>query len=182
MPTSGYLTSFFQEVPLYADQPYIKNGFSSNYYKEFNDDMIGALKFTATAINGINDEDVRLSKRLSLSTSKLRGFEPGKVGPKDGDDFVGGNYSAATNFELNLPNLLPESTKTDVGLFLDFGNLWHVDYDDTIDDSNKIRSSTGVNTSWLSPLGPMSFIFSKNISKATTDVTESFNFRLGTTF
>ena len=117
-----------------------------------------------------------------MPSRRLRGFEPGKVGPKDGDDFVGGNYSAATNFELNLPNLLPESTKTDVGLFLDFGNLWHVDYDDTIDDSNKIRSSTGVNTSWLSPLGPMSFIFSKNISKATTDVTESFNFRLGTTF
>jgi outer membrane protein insertion porin family len=78
--------------------------------------------------------------------------------------------------------LLPESTKTDVGLFLDLGNVWGVDYDKTIDDSSKLRSSAGITTNWLSPVGPMSFIFSQNISKASTDVTESFNFRLGTTF
>ena len=97
-------------------------------------------------------------------------------------DFVGGNYAMASNFEISLPNLLPETTKTDVGLFLDFGNLWHVDYDKNIDDSNKIRSSAGINASWVSPVGPMTFIFSQNLSKAATDVTESFNFRLGTTF
>jgi len=34
----------------------------------------------------------------------------------------------------------------------------------------------------MSPLGPMSFIFSQNITKANTDSTESFNFRLGTSF
>ena len=78
--------------------------------------------------------------------------------------------------------MLPESTKTDVGLFLDLGNVWGVDYDKTIDDSSKLRSSAGIATNWLSPVGPMSFIFSQNISKASTDVTESFNFRLGTTF
>ena len=35
---------------------------------------------------------------------------------------------------------------------------------------------------WMSPIGPMSFVFSQNLSKANTDVTESFNFNLGTTF
>ena len=56
-------------------------------------------------------------------------------------------------------------------------------YDDSLlDDSNKIRSSTGINAEWSSPLGPMSFVFSKNITKASTDVTEGFNFNLGTTF
>ena len=86
------------------------------------------------------------------------------------------------NLEASMPNLLPESTNTDVGVFLDIGNVWGVDYDDTIDESNKIRSSTGVAASWLSPLGPMTFILSTNISKASTDTTESFNFNLGTTF
>ena len=66
---------------------------------------------------------MRLSKRVRLSSSKLRGFETGKVGPKDGKDFIGGNYAMTSNFELNLPNILPESTKTDVGLFLDVANL-----------------------------------------------------------
>ena len=81
-----------------------------------------------------------------------------------------------------MPNLLPEDSRTDVGFFLDFGNVWGVDYDSTIDESNEIRSSTGVAASWNSPLGPMTFILSTNISKASTDETEGFNFNLGTTF
>ena len=112
----------------------------------------------------------------------MRGFERGKVGPVDGNDHVGGNYAAAVNFEANLPNFFPESTNTEAALFLDFGNVWGVDYDDSIDDSNKIRSATGAAINWISPIGPMSFVFSKNITKASTDVTESFNFNLGTTF
>lgn len=88
----------------------------------------------------------------------------------------------ASTFEVSLPNLLPEATKTDVGLFLDVGNVWEVDYSSQIDDSNKIRSTAGINTGWSSPVGPMSFIFSRNISKASTDIVETFNFRLGTSF
>ena len=67
---------------------------------------------------------MRLNHRLSIPGSRLRGFEAGRVGPKDGEDFIGGNYVTALNFEGSLPNLLPESTKTDVSLFLDFGNVW----------------------------------------------------------
>ena len=100
----------------------------------------------------------------------------------DGNDHIGGNYAAAINLETNLPNLLPESTNTDVNLFLDFGNIWGVDYDSSLDDSNKIRSSTGIMASWMSPIGPMTFTLSQNISKASTDETQSFNFQLGTTF
>ena len=77
---------------------------------------------------------------------------------------------------------MPESTKTDISLFLDLANVWGVDYDSTVGDSSKLRSSVGVNTGWMSPLGPMTFTFSNNLSKADSEVTESFNFRLGTTF
>ncbi len=182
MPTNGYLTSFFQEFPIYADQPFIKNSFSSSHYNEFSENVVGALKFSVTSINGLNDEDVRVSQRLTLSTKKLRGFQAGKIGPKDGSDFVGGNYSSSLNLEANFPNFFPEKSNAEVGLFLDAGNVWGIDYSDTIDDSNKIRSTLGLNTSWLSPAGPLSFVFSKNITKATTDVDQSFNFRLGTTF
>jgi outer membrane protein insertion porin family len=181
-PTSGYLSSFTQSLPIYADAPNIRNSYQFSYYNSLNDDMIGALKFYATAVNSLNDKDVRLSKRAFLASNKLRGFESGKVGPKDGLDFIGGNYATSMNLEVNLPNLLPESTKTDVSTFLDFGNVWGIDYAKNLDDSNKIRSTAGVSINWLSPVGPMSFIFSQNLSKASTDVTESFNFRLGTTF
>jgi len=181
-PTDGYISRFNQTLPIYADSSFLKNSYSFSKYKALTKDAIGTFKIYAANIVGLEDKDVRISKRINLPTNRLRGFEAGKVGPKDGKDYVGGNYAMASNFELSLPNFLPEVTKTDVGLFLDFGNVWNVDYDKTLDDSNKIRSSAGVNTSWLSPVGPMTFIFSQNISKASTDVTESFSFRLGTTF
>ena len=95
---------------------------------------------------------------------------------------MGGNYAAALNLETILPNLLPEDANTDVSFFIDFGNVWGVDYDNTINDSNEIRSSAGAAATWMSPIGPLSFVMSQNISKADTDVTESFSFNLGTTF
>ena len=86
------------------------------------------------------------------------------------------------NFETSCPNLLADNTNTDLSFFLDFGNVWGVYYDDSIDKSNKIRSSTGAALNWLSPIGPMNFVLSQNLSKAGTDVTESFSFNIGTTF
>ena len=181
-PTDGYISSFSQQLPIYADSPYLSNSYSFSKYQSLTPNALGRFKLFARAINGLDDKDVRLSKRKNLSSSRLRGFEAGKIGPKDGNDYIGGNYAIASNFEISLPNLLPEGTKTDVGVFLDLGNVWEVDYDKDLDDSNKIRSSAGINTDWLSPIGPLSFVFAQNISKASTDVTEFFNFRLGTTF
>ena len=181
-PTDGFVSTFRQSVPVYADSPSLRNTYSFSKYQRISQDAIGAFKFYATAINSINEKDVRLNKRVQIPSSKLRGFESGKIGPKDGFDFVGGNYAYATNFEVSLPKLLPEATKTDVGLFFDVGNVWEVDYSSSIDDSNKIRSSVGANMSWTSPVGPMTFIFSQNLSKATTDVTQAFSFKLRTTF
>jgi outer membrane protein insertion porin family len=184
MPTSGSIIGFSQELPLYADKAYLGNTFTSSTYKSLNEEnIIGAAKFYLTTINAVGSgEDVRISKRKGLSSRRLRGFEKNKIGPVDGTDHVGGNYAAAVNFESNLPNLLPESSNTDISLFLDFGNVWGVDYDSSVDKSNKIRSSTGVAASWSSPLGPMTFIISQNLSKASTDKTEGFTFNLGTTF
>jgi len=181
-PTDGSLLTFNQSLPIYADRSFVSNTISSSFYEPISEDVTGAVKFIFSSVNGIGGDDVRVSKRKSLSSKRLRGFERGKVGPVDGKDHVGGNYAAALNFEVNLPKVLPETTKTDINFFLDFGNIWGVDYDTQIDKSSKIRSSTGVAAEWLSPLGPMTFIFSQNLSKASTDVTESFNFNLGTTF
>ena len=179
--TNGYVISFSQGLPVYADSPYITNNFGFSKYLPLSEKLTGSIKYSVSAVNGI-DDDVRISKRQFASSKRLRGFKRGKVGPKDGEDHVGGNYKSTLNFETTLPNLLPESTKTDVGLFLDFGSVWGVDYDKKIEDSSVIRSSTGAMVNWLSPIGPMSFVLAQTINKASTDQTESFTFNLGTTF
>ena len=182
MPTSGSIFSFGQSIPIVSDKAFIANTISSSFYKPLSENLIGSAKIYLASINGLGGEDVRISKRRVASSSRLRGFEKNKIGPVDGSDHVGGNYIAALNFETNLPNLLPDNSNADLGLFLDFGNVWGVDYDSSIDDSNEIRSTTGITVNWLSPIGPLSFVISQNLSKADTDVTESFTFNLGTTF
>ena len=65
--------------------------------------------------------------------------------------------------------------------FIDTANVWGVDYS-SIEETNKIRSSFGLSTDIFTTIGPLSFTFAQNITKATNDETETFNFRLGTSF
>ena len=130
----------------------------------------------------MTNKDVKLSERIFLPSSKLRGFEFGKVGPKDGGDYIGGNYAAAINFTSTIPQLLENSQNIDFIFFVDVANIWGVDYDASIDDKSKIRSSLGIGMDWLTPIGPINFTLSEALSKADTDTTQSFSFNLGTTF
>ena len=133
------------------------------------------------AVTSIKNNDVRMSKRLFLPESKLRGFENGKIGPKDGSDFIGGNYYTTMNFTSTLPQILPNAQNIEVVSFLDVANLWGVD-DNSLDDGSKIRSSIGLGIDWFTPVGPLNFSLSHPISKSSTDQTERFRFNLGTTF
>ena len=52
-----------------------------------------------------------------------------------------------------MPNVLSGYENIDLNLFLDAANLWHVDYNSSL-DSNKIRSATGLAVNWFTPIGP----------------------------
>ena len=67
-------------------------------------------------------------------------------------------------------------------MFFDAGNIWGVDYDETIDDDNKIRSSVGIGVNINTVIGPLSFSLAQPITKGKNDITETFRFNLGTTF
>ena len=133
-------------------------------------------------MNSITNDDVKLSERLNIPSSRLRGFKFGRVGPKDGDDYIGGNYVTTLNFSSTLPQILENSQNTDFLIFLDIANVWGVDYDTSIEDSSEIRSAAGVAVDWFTPIGPLNFSLTQPISKASTDETETFRFNLGTTF
>ena len=92
MPTSGTILNFKQSLPIYADKNFIDNTISFSGYKSFSEDLIGASKIYISTINGLADDDVRISKRKNLSTQRLRGFQKNKVGPIDSGDHIGGNY------------------------------------------------------------------------------------------
>jgi outer membrane protein insertion porin family len=180
-PTAGYITKFVQTLPIVMDSSSLSNQLDFKVYHAISEDIIGTAKFFARSIHGI-DKDVRVTKRLYLPQNRLRGFKTSRVGPKDGKDWVGGNYTSAFGIEAQLPNLLPEATRTDISVFLDTGNVWSVDYSDTIGDSSTIRSAIGVAANVFTVIGPLSFTLAQHITKDTYDETETFNFRLGTSF
>jgi outer membrane protein insertion porin family len=180
--TDGIRSIFNQSVPLISDDYALSNSYEFKKWHELENSMVVDINFYGKAINSLTDEDVRVSNRLGLSSSRMRGFETGKIGPRDGNDYVGGNYAAAINLSTTLPMLLESFENIDMKYFIDAGNVWGVDYSDTVDESNSIRSSTGLTVNWFTPIGPMNFAFIQNISKASTDKTESFQFNIGTSF
>ena len=180
--TDGIRSIFNQSVPLISDDYALSNSYEFKKWHELENSMVVDINFYGKAINSLTDEDVRVSNRLGLSSSRMRGFESGKIGPRDGNDYIGGNYAAAINLSTTLPMLLESFENIDMKYFIDAGNVWGVDYSDTVDESNSIRSSTGLTVNWFTPVGPMNFAFIQNISKASTDKTESFQFNIGTSF
>jgi len=179
-PTDGYSASFSQTLPIYSDDKAVENQFRAARYYSINEDLILSAQFLLTTVNSL-DDNVRVSKRVYIPASRLRGFESGSIGPKDGNQYIGGNYGTAVNFNTTLPNLLKEFENLDFNLFLDLANLWHVDYDDSL-DSNKLRSSFGISANWFTPVGPLSFSYAIPLTEAKSDKTENFRFQIGTSF
>tara|TARA_A100000164_G_scaffold341226_1_gene337755 strand:+ start:2971 stop:5229 length:2259 start_codon:yes stop_codon:yes gene_type:complete len=179
-PTDGHKISFKQTLPIYSDDLSISNTINLSKYHSLNDNLILSGKFFLKTVNSI-DDDVRVSRRVYIPSSKLRGFESGKIGPKDGNEYVGGNYGSALNLNTTLPNVLSGYENIDLNLFLDAATLIEVDYDSSL-ESSKIRSSAGVSVNWFTALGPLSFSYAVPISSEPTDKKESFRFRIGTSF
>ena len=179
-PTDGYINYFSQTIPIISDDNSIENTFTSSAYHSLGESLILSAQFYLSAINSI-DDNVRISKRVYVPSRRLRGFESGKIGPKDGSQYIGGNYASALNLNSTLPNILFESDDVDINFFIDMANVWEVDYNSSL-DSNKIRSSSGLALNWYSPLGPLSLSYAIPLSEANTDVTENFRFQIGTSF
>ena len=180
--TDGYRSTFSQNIPLISESYSLKNRYDFTKYIEWLNENIITLSFFSASSNSLNGNNIKLSERLFLPSKKLRGFESGKIGPKDNSDFIGGNYSMAINASSTLPQVLPSLQNSDFIMFFDAGNIWGVDYDETIDDDNKIRSSVGIGVNINTVIGPLSFSLAQPITKGKNDITETFRFNLGTTF
>ena len=180
-PREGFKSTFNQTIPILTDDGIITNTYRLSKFIPIEDDVIFSVRFLATAVNSITDDDVRLTKRAYIPQNRLRGFESGKIGPTDSGDYIGGNYASALNFNTTLPKVLSDMQNLDFNLFLDAANVWGVDYNSSLDNS-KIRSSTGLAVDWLTPIGPLSFSFAVPITKADSDTTEGFRFDIGTSF
>ena len=164
-----------------SDVEYLENNFSASYYHQYKDDFVLNLKGSLNSINALDNKDVKLSDRQFSTSKNLRGFQNRGVGPIDGTEHIGGNYSAFSTVSSTFPSGLPEKWNAKTLAFVDFGSVWGVDYNSSLND-NEIRSSFGIALDWLSPLGPINFTVAETINSVSTDKKESFTFNLGSAF
>ena len=180
--SDGFRSSYNINIPLISEVSTLTNSYFYNYYTELYEDNISKFSLYIKAANSLQNKNVKLSERLYIPNRRLRGFESGKVGPKDGNDFIGGNYITSFSASSSIPKILENSQNLDVLMFYDAASIWGVDYDSTIDDNSKIRSSIGIGVDWFTVIGPLNFSLAQPITKSSTDITETFRFNLGTTF
>ena len=180
--SDGYRSNYNINIPVVSDTNTLTNSYNYKIYSELYENNISSVSLLLKSATSITGDDVKLTERLSIPSNRLRGFERGKVGPRDGADYIGGNYLSAINFQSTIPALFNNSQNLDAVIFLDAANVWGVDYDSSIDDSSQIRSSIGIGIDWLTAVGPLNFSLTEVISKNDTDIEETFRFNLGTTF
>ena len=124
-PTKGYRLGFGQGLAMPgSDITYLENNINGVVYHSISNDYVVSLKSGLNTINSLDNNDVKLSDRKFLRQTKLRGFENYGVGPKDGSDHIGGNYSAYASLSTTIPNPIPDSWNAKSILFLDTGNVW----------------------------------------------------------
>jgi len=180
--SGGYISRFTQNVPLISESYTLTNAYDYKIYNQWLEENVFSFGFFAKTSNSLNGKDIKLSDRLFLPSNKLRGFESGKVGPKDGADYIGGNYAASINLATTLPQIMPNLQNTNFSVFFDAANIWGIDYSSSLSDDSKIRSSIGIAVDFFTPIGPLNFSLTEPITKGNNDTTESFRFNIGTTF
>ena len=180
--TEGFRSKFNQTIPLISEEYSFGNMYDYKTWYKLPNDMVTSFNIYGRTVNSLTGDDVRITNRFWLPRSKLKGFKTRNIGPVDNNDYVGGNYAAAVNFDTTLPMIFSNVQNVDVRYFLDTANLWAVDYSSAVDQSNTIRASTGVVVDWFTPIGPLNFSLAQDLSKADHDRTETFQFNLGTTF
>ena len=183
-PSNGYSFAIDQDLAgLGGTTYYIMNKLNYSIYKRLSKELIGAFKFQAGSSNGYNGKYAPLSSNHKLGGKRLRGFKSGKVGPRTGNSYTGGQYfyltSLETNIDFNLDNFDITST-----VFLDVGSVWGLENPaySAIDDDHEMRSSLGVNFNWDSAIGPINIIYATILNSETTDTTDNLYFDIGYNF
>ena len=153
---------------------------NAKFFYPVNENVVLTFNAHGTKIFGYNQ--LRVSDRLYLNSDYIRGFDV--VGPMDSvtGTLLGGATRFTVGSELDFPIGLSESAGVKGSLFIGAASLTDIP---TVSSNVKlvgndiIRSSTGLGIKWQSPIGAMRFDFIKVLSKAETDITDSFQFSVG---
>ena len=111
-------------------------------------------------------------------TRSVRGFRDNTLGPREGNQPLGGAVKTVGSVEMYFPTLI-NSPAARVSAFIDFGNVYRNADDFNIDT---MRYSAGVALLWRAPVGPISISYAFPIHQEPGDEPERLQFTFGGAF
>ena len=185
-PNAGVLLSFGQEFAgLGGDVEFIRTSARIlGQTKVLNEEVTLRASLEGGALEYGGSDNSRAIDRFNGKI--MRGFEPGGMGPKQGNEFLGGNYFAVAKFEAEFPLGLPEEYGISGGAFYDVGAIWGVDTSNGAAPYSSTgfndRHAIGISLFWESPFGPLRMNFAETIQKEPGDRDQFFDLTVRTEF
>ncbi len=178
-PTTGQKAALSLEFAgLGGDENYIKTLASYKYFHPFTDstyETIAVAKFRLETGYIKKTGYLPINEKFYLGgPSSVRGFSSYSISPKDSNNNkIGGKYKLIIGPEISTPiNLKRKMWLTG---FIDWGGIGENSIDMT-------RSSYGAEFDWITPMGPIAFIWAWPIKSKEGDDLQKFEFSLGTNF
>ena len=201
LPNNGVFSTVVGEVSVPTignSQEFYKLSYRGEVYKHIGRGFIFALKGDvgyADAFLG-NKQLPFFENYYAGGARTVRGYMMNSLGPRDNYGRpLGGNVKVVTGAELVIPiPFLEQFDQFRFSAFVDAGNVYctgneksQVDNRPLCREKNKLdlakmRGSAGLGAVWMSPMGIMSFSLSRAFNDDPTDMTESFQFNIGTSF
>ena len=193
-PKNGVLFNLGQEfIGLGGDKTGLKTTLKAAAQKETLKEEVKLTAIFEAGLLTYTRGKSRVVDRFFLGSHKMRGFEPGGLGPREclnrqcgnnNNDTLGGENFAVLRFEAEFPLGLPEEYGFSGGVFYDVGNLWSLSNSngDVLYEKGSWRHAIGTSIFWDTPIGPLRFNFSEVLKKETFDRSESFDLTISTRF
>ncbi|ACM92800.1 outer membrane protein, OMP85 family [Nautilia profundicola AmH] len=178
-PTSGHKASISAEFAgLGGDEKYIKTLAQYKYFYPLKDKTYktyAVLKYRIIA-GMINDNGyLPINEKFYLGGIRsVRGFSSYSISPVDDEgNKIGGKYKLVTGPEISTP--LSIKNKVWLSGFIDYGVIGENGLDIK-------RSSFGFSLDWITPMGPLCFVWAWPIKSEPGDDLQRFEFSIGASF
>ena len=187
MPREGWQAQLTNEFAgLGGDSEYYKIYAKARYYHTFSDeyDIIGSLTGQAGHVMPTND-NLLVFDQFKFGGRQVRGFENDGIGPRIGNDSIGGTTYFAASAEVTAPMPgIPEDFGLRLAGFVDAGTMYgnKVSTTQTVQDDSSIRASAGIGVMWASPFGPIRVDYAVPFMKEDYDEEQRFRFGMSNTF
>ncbi|MGQ2968748.1 outer membrane protein assembly factor BamA [Rhizobium sp. TH135] len=187
-PHEGIYASFTHEYAgLGGDSEYYKAFIRARMFYTLSDefDIVGSLAGSAGHVVALGD-NLNVFDQFKIGGKEIRGFDNSGIGPRMGDDSIGGTtyFTASAEATFPLP-LVPQDLGFRGAVFADAGTLFGSELaSDTGADGTgmSLRASVGAGLVWNSPFGALRVDYAVPVAKEDFDETQEFRFSMANQF